>query len=113
MNYRLKWAASALALGVPLLAAAQPGHKDPTRPDTASALRYESAFANYKPWQDTKRADWRAVNDAVRDAAGTGGHAEQPKSAPPAMASAPASAASAPGGAGHDNSGHRMPAGKP
>jgi hypothetical protein len=58
-------------------------------------LRYESAFADYKPWQDIRPADWRRVNDAVREAARAGA----------AAASAPATSASAPAPAGHAHHG--------
>jgi hypothetical protein len=104
--------APAVALCVPLFALAQAGRPDLADPKAAApALRYRSAFADYKPWADTKLGDWRAVNDNVRDAVANGGaHAGHgmPANAP---ASAPAPKASAPAMPGH--SGHRMHAGKP
>ncbi|MEJ8826966.1 hypothetical protein WKW80_34050 [Variovorax humicola] len=64
-NY-LKTLASALALGLPLWVAAQvpaSGRADPKTP--APELRYESAFADYRPYQDARPGDWRAINAAV------------------------------------------------
>jgi len=101
------------ALCLPLLALAQPGRPDPADPTaSAPALRYQSAFADYKPWQDLKPGDWRAVNDTVRDAAARGsGHAvHSMPSAPPASASAPASKASDP--AMRAREGHHKDGGK-
>jgi hypothetical protein len=114
MNNILSRLAPAVALCLPLLAWPQAGQPDPADPKTAApALRYQSAFADYKPWQDTKPADWRAVNDTVRDAAGKGGghaaHAMPAKS--PASAPAPAPKASAPAMSGHG--GHHKHGGKP
>ena len=101
------------ALCLPLLALAQPGRPDPADPTaSAPALRYQSAFADYKPWQDLKPGDWRVVNDNVRDAAAKGGGqaGHSMPSAPPASASAPASKASAPAMRAHE--GHHMHGGK-
>ena len=73
---------SALSLGVPLSAAAQPTRSDPAAvsqpelaPAATSELTYQSAFADYKPYQDLKLGDWRAANDAVGK--GPGGHSGQ------------------------------------
>jgi hypothetical protein len=104
----------AVALCAPLAALAQSGRADPTDAlASAPALRYPSAFSDYKPWQELKPADWRAVNDQVRGAAATGGgHAGHNMSMPMApAASAPAPKASAPAMPGHG--GHRMQGGKP
>ncbi|NUO71087.1 MAG: hypothetical protein HOQ10_00020 [Frateuria sp.] len=100
---------------MPLAALAQGGRADPADASaSAPALRYQSAFLGYKPWQDLKPADWRAVNDKVRDAAASSGshavHNMTPTPAAPA-ASAPAPKASAPAMPGHG--GHRMHGGKP
>lgn len=77
-------------LALPLLAAAQAIPSDPRAP--APALEYRSAFADYQPWQDVKPADWRALNDAVRDAKPGGasheGHGAAPAAARPASATA-------------------------
>lgn len=97
MNKLVFRLARAVALCLPLLALA--GQPDPADPKTpAPVLRYQSAFVDYKPWQDSKPGDWRAVNDTVRDAAAQGGahtgHAMP--AAAPASAPAPASRASNP-----------------
>ena len=106
--------APAVAVGLPLLALAQAGRPDPADPKaSAPALRYPSAFADYKPWQDTKPGDWRAENDNVGDAAAKsgahGGHA-MPAAAP---ASAPqvapkASAPAMPAHGGHNKHGPKQ-----
>lgn len=99
MNNTLFRLAPAVALCVPLLGLARDGRTDPAAPEaTAPALRYQSAFADYKPWTDTRPGDWRAVNDNVRDAAAKGGaHAGHGAPAAAPAASAPAQKASAPG----------------
>lgn len=99
MNNLISGLAPAVALCLPLLALAQSGQPDPADPKTPGpALRYQSAFADYKPWQDSKPGDWRAVNDTVRDAAAKGsahaGHGMP--AAAPVSAPAPATKASAP-----------------
>lgn len=53
----------AMVLGLPMLAAAQPGNDPANAAAPAQPLRYESAFADYKPWQDLDARDWRQVND--------------------------------------------------
>jgi hypothetical protein len=69
---------SALSLGVPLSAAAQPTRSDTAAasqpalaPAATSELNYQSAFSDYKPYQDLKLGDWRAANDAVGKASGS------------------------------------------
>ena len=102
-----------MALCLPLLAVAQANRPDLTDPKMpAPALRYQSAFADYKAWQDIKLGDWRAVNDAVRDAAAkSGGHAGHAMPAnTPSSAQAPAPKASAPAMPGHG--GHHNHGGK-
>ena len=88
----------AAALCLPLLALGQTGRADPAAAKaSAPALRYQSAFADYKPWQDAKPGDWRALNDDLRkQAAGGSGHAGHAMPGMPAAASAPASSASKP-----------------
>lgn len=97
--------AGALALGLPLLASAQARRADPTDARASSpVLRYESAFADYKPYQDLKPGDWRALNEAVGGAAGGhGGHGMSMPAAP--AASAPMPTASAPAHGGHPQHG--------
>jgi hypothetical protein len=114
MNNLLSRLTPAVALCLPLLAIAQAGRPDPADPKAAApALHYPSAFADYKPWQDTKPADWRAVNATVRDtAAKGGGHAGHAMPAnPSASAPAAASKAAAPAMPGHG--GHHQHGGKP
>lgn len=75
MKNKTSWVAAAALAGLPLVAA---GRADPADPAaSAPALAYRSAFSDYKPWQEIQPADWRVVNDTVRDAkpggaAGTG-----------------------------------------
>jgi len=113
MNNILPRLAPAVALCLPLLALAQAVRPDLADPKTpAPALRYPSAFADYKPWQDAKPGDWRAVNDKVRDAAAKGGgHAGHAMpAAAPASAPAPAPKALVPAMPGHG--GHHQHGGK-
>lgn len=50
----------------------------------AAPLKYQSAIADYQPYQDEKRADWRAVNDSVGVPGGHGAQVREPqKSADP------------------------------
>ncbi|HLL17744.1 MAG TPA: hypothetical protein VK439_03085 [Rubrivivax sp.] len=125
-NKPLMVLAGAWALCLPPLVVAQTGNFDPSQArQPAAPLRYESAFANYKPWQETKPGDWRAINDALlKDAAQAGVQAGPAAAMPVAKPSAnpapstpgakpaakPASAASA-GAAGssrsHGHGGHR------
>lgn len=97
------------ALGMPLMALAQASDTQPA-PAAASAppLRYQSAFADYKPYRDVKSGDWKAMND---DAGKSGGHTmAMPMSMPMDGASAPGPAASASGmPAMTEHSGHQMP----
>lgn len=99
--------ATAMALCLPGLALAQ------TDPAPASALRFESAFADYKPWADVSPADWRTVNETVRSKAGAGAHSGHSAPAVPASATqgkpAPPPAATT-GEPGH--SGHQMHGGQ-
>jgi len=67
------WGA-AVALCMPLVTAAQAGKAD--APKALPQLKYQSAFADYKPYQDVSLASWRAVNDIVAGASsGASGHA--------------------------------------
>lgn len=80
MKTILSFGLAAGVSGLLPIAAAQP---------VASAsppLRYDSAFADYKPWQDIAPLEWRKVNDAVREAASRGGHAGHGSAAAPAAA---------------------------
>lgn len=85
MNTFCKWLAPAVALGVGLLSAAQAA--DPTEAKTpAQSLRYESAFADYKPWRDIKPGDWRQLNANVSPARPAAPSAAPKASAPTAPA---------------------------
>lgn len=101
---------SALALCVPLAALAQtPAAAAPSA--SAPALRYQSAFADYKPWQDIKPGDWRQLNDNVTPKDGKGGgHAGHGAAPAPAVPAAKASAPAAPAAGGHQ--GHQMHGGQ-
>ena len=93
MKKKTSWVATAALMGLPLMALAQANPADPGA--AVPALGYQSAFADYKPWRDIKPADWRAVNDTVRDtkpSGGHGGHGATPASGSPASAT-PAPAA--------------------
>lgn len=87
MKHCLTRRAAALALGLPLLAAAQ-GRADPAPPKAparapAPAPAYASAFADYKPYQDIAPGDWRRLNDTVgRAALKPGPHLHVPAPAP-------------------------------
>lgn len=101
MKTRHVLAAAALSAAVPWAASS------PLDPGAAvPALRYESAFAGYRPFDDAPRADWREVNrvvdEAARDAAG--GHAgHRPASAPSEPAATTPTAP--PAGSGHHGHG--------
>lgn len=94
MNSRMKkqsfWLVTAIALGLPLFAAAQANPADPAAP--GPALRYRSAFSDYKPWQELQPGDWRALNDSVRAPGG----ADDGGAATPEVKAAPAKPGSAP-----------------
>jgi hypothetical protein len=60
------------------------------------ALRYVSAFADYKPWQETPPSDWRAVNDALLKDVPKGSHAGHGMTMPAAAGASSPVAAPAP-----------------
>lgn len=101
-----------LALAVSPFALAQPERTDAVdaadAKASAPALRYHSAFADYKPWQHVEPGDWRELNDAVAPSPGKpAGQAGRGSSAPPgpaAKAFAPAAPLRPP---------HHMHGGKP
>jgi hypothetical protein len=100
----------AAALCLPPFALGQTGRADPAAAKApAPALRYQSAFADYKPWQDANPGDWRVLNDALRAQAASGaGHAGHAMPGMPAAAAAPAPSASKPAtphGAHHQHGG--------
>ena len=80
---------------LPLFAQAQAPApaRDPLAPGApVPALNYRSAFADYRPWKDLARTDWRAANDRVRGPA----DAEAPSAAPAPAAAMPMPAHGAP-----------------
>ncbi|TXI24886.1 MAG: hypothetical protein E6Q67_02010 [Roseateles sp.] len=113
MNYLFRRLAPAAVLCIPVLALAQAGKADPADARSPGpALHYQSAFADYRPWQDAKPGDWRALNDNLRpEAAGGAGHGGHTMPGMPAAASAPTPSASQPIAPAHGV--HRMHGGKP
>ena len=74
--------ACAIAFAVPHAVAAQTNPpEDRSAATTTSQLTYKSVFQDYRPYADVPVADWRQVNDVVRNAAikggGQGGHGAQ------------------------------------
>lgn len=101
---------SGLALCVPLAALAQaPTPAAGASSASAPALRYQSAFADYKLWQDIKPGDWRQLNDNVAPKDGKGG-AHAGHGAAPAAPAAKGSAPAAPAASSHQ--GHHMHGGQ-
>jgi hypothetical protein len=95
MTHFLHRLAPALALSLPLLTGAQ-GVAEPKNAKAGTPLRYQSAFADYKPYSDVDLGNWRALNDTVGVAAiKQGGHAGHSATAMPSPASAPAPAGAA------------------
>jgi hypothetical protein len=60
---------------------------------TPGSLRYQSAFADYKPYEDLATGNWRALNDTMR---GAGGEMAHGMAMPRASASASAPSKTAP-----------------
>lgn len=96
MKNHVKILLCALSLGASLWAVAQTTQSEsavispPVRTSApAQELNYQSAFADYKPYQDLKPGDWRAANDTVGKTAGdhsgraTGMTSQHPPPAPP------------------------------
>ncbi len=106
MNNVFRRLAPIVALSLPLAALAQPTRIDPADPKAAApALRYLSAFADYKPWQDVQPGNWRALNDSLGGPSSSDAHAGHAMQAAPA-ASAPqttAPVAGQPSHAGHSH----------
>ena len=109
MNSFLSRLAPALALCLPLLAVAQQRAEAPDAKSPATPLRYQSAFANYKPWQDIKPGHWRQLNDNLV-AGSSGGHSMHGMGAAASAPAAQASAPAAPAPQGHQM--HQMQGGK-
>jgi len=77
-----------------------------------SSIGAQSAFADYKPYQEIPAGDWRVLNDKVRDAGG-GSMAHDMAMPPSAAASAQGSTApkTAPKAPMKGHMGHQMPGG--
>ena len=63
------WALATLGLfTIPFAVAAQSADRDPLNaPTAAPPVTYESAFIDYKPYQDPELVSWKAANDVVRE----------------------------------------------
>ncbi|PZP91369.1 MAG: hypothetical protein DI587_35520 [Variovorax paradoxus] len=112
MNKLAHGLAPALVLCLPLGVLAQSASsqaEDSNAP--APALLYQSAFSDYKPWQDLKPGNWRQLNDALvaTPAGKTGGHAghAMPSASGGTAAPAPSTPLATPHG------GHPKHGGKP
>lgn len=96
MNHFLDRLVPAAALCLPLLAHAQPRVEPADAQAPAPPLRYQSAFAGYKPWQEVKPGNWRQLNDDLATPPGTpSGHSGHGATTRPAT-TAPAAPTAAP-----------------
>jgi len=112
MNNLLYRLAPAVVLGLPALALAQQSGNPRDTQAPVQALRYQSAFTDYKPWQDIKPGDWLQLNDNVRSGLGAaGGHAGHGMANPASQAASAPSPV--PGASGPTHQGHQMHGGKP
>lgn len=65
---RRAWAGACLSVFIPLTAWAQAADRDPLNAQTtASPITYQSAFSDYKPYQDPELMPWKTANDVVRE----------------------------------------------
>lgn len=71
------WKLALLLASMPTLAIAEHAIRpDPANPASpVPAVKYESAFADYRSFQDQKPAPWKDVNTEVADSPGATGHA--------------------------------------
>jgi hypothetical protein len=111
----LQTMACAIAFAMPQLVAAQAAPETPAAATAASQLPFQSAFADYKPYEDVPVADWREVNETVKKAAEKGGvHAGHGSQEPSAAEDKAPAAANAPSPAPRDeHMGHSMHGGRP
>jgi hypothetical protein len=114
----LQTMACAIAFAMPQLVAAQVAPETPAAATAGSQLPFQSAFADYKPYEEVPVADWREVNETVKKAAGKGGgHAGHGSQEPPAAEDKAPAAASAPSSAPREeqtrHTGHSMHGGRP
>lgn len=112
MNKLAHGLAPALMLCLPLGVLAQSTSSQAEDVNAAAPpLRYQSAFSDYKPWQDIKPGNWRQLNDALAatPAGQAGAHAGH--AMPAASGGAPVPAPAGPSATPHG--GHSMHGGKP
>ena len=65
------WLGAGLSIFIPLTAWAQTSERDPLDTRTATPPPvYDSAFTDYKPYQDPELIPWKAANDVVREFGG-------------------------------------------
>jgi len=89
--------ACAVFVAMPLVVSAQTSASAPAAATSEAApqLRHQSAFSDYRPYQDPPLADWRQVNDAV-GAAASKGQSHGSHDAPVGKAPAPSAPAGDP-----------------
>lgn len=94
---RKQWLGVFGGLALVFVATAQGRPDDPANPAaTAPLLRYQSAFAGFRAFDDAGVGSWKAVNDRVREAAAqASGHAHHGVAPAVPHAGTPASAAPA------------------
>ena len=66
MNKLIQRVAPVLALCLAMFGPARAQGSAAPSATASSPLSYRSVFADYKPWRDVARGDWRALNDAVK-----------------------------------------------
>lgn len=89
MNNFFKGLVPAVALSLPLLAGAESSvEAGRTKPSTQPPP-FQSAFADYKPWQDIKPGNWRQLNDALWPATGGASEHAGHVGAPPSQSAPP------------------------
>lgn len=62
------WAMATISFLIPFTAAAQSADRNPLNTQTTAApVTYQSAFIDYKPYQDPELVSWKTANDVVRE----------------------------------------------
>ncbi|MHB8915218.1 MAG: hypothetical protein ACYC4K_05345 [Thiobacillus sp.] len=62
------WAIATISFFIPVAAAAQSADRNPLNTQTtAPPVTYQSAFTDYKPYQDPELMSWKTANDVVRE----------------------------------------------
>lgn len=65
---RSTMAGACLSIFIPLTVWAQPADRDPMNVQkVAPPIIYQSAFSDYKPYQDPEWVSWKTANDVVRE----------------------------------------------